>query len=106
MKSIPAVLVDLVKSFVPYTLLIGAFAAFIVWNGGIVLGRSVATTLFTRSHTCTGDKSNHVPVLHVPQMYYFIGFATAFGWPALISGNASPVTLARDVCGRMLGSMK
>ncbi|KIY65907.1 glycosyltransferase family 59 protein [Cylindrobasidium torrendii FP15055 ss-10] len=89
-KSAPSVLMDLVKSFVPYTLLIGAFAAFIAWNGGIVLG----------------DKSNHVPVLHVPQMYYFIGFATAFGWPALISGNTSIVTLARDVCGRMAGSMK
>ena len=25
-----------------------------------------------------GDKSNHVPAFHVPQIYYFVGFATAF----------------------------
>ncbi|KAG6837861.1 hypothetical protein H0H93_013014 [Arthromyces matolae] len=51
-----------------------------------------------------GDKAHHVPVLHVPQLYYFIAFATAFGWPALISGPDGPLGLALQVHRRMFGS--
>lgn len=50
-----------------------------------------------------GDKANHIPSFHVPQVYYFIGFATAFGWPALISGSGGFGHLARDVWNRMFG---
>ncbi|KAG5648241.1 hypothetical protein DXG03_006199 [Asterophora parasitica] len=65
--SAPGVLVDILPSLVPYALVLAIFGAFVVWNGGIVLG----------------DKANHVPAFHVPQLYYFIAFTTAFGWPAL-----------------------
>lgn len=51
-----------------------------------------------------GDKANHVPVLHVPQLYYFIAFATLMGWPALIFGRGGPVKLANEVIRRMLGT--
>lgn len=53
-----------------------------------------------------GDKSNHVPAFHVPQLYYFVGFATAFGWPALVSGKGGIVPLAHDVYARMFGSKR
>ncbi|KAF8649765.1 hypothetical protein AX16_005532 [Volvariella volvacea WC 439] len=89
-QSVPKVLPDISPSFIPYTLVLIAFGAFIAWNGGIVLG----------------DKANHVPVLHIPQLYYFVAFATAFGWPALISGSDSPRKLVDDVWNRMFGSSR
>lgn len=49
-----------------------------------------------------GDKANHIPAFHVPQLYYFIGFTTAFGWPVLISGG-DPRILVHDVWKRMFG---
>lgn len=53
-----------------------------------------------------GDKANHVPVLHVPQMYYFIAFATLMGWPAVVFGHDGPVKLASEVVSRMFGSKR
>lgn len=41
-----------------YVIPLGAFAAFVVWNQGIVLG----------------DKDNHIATIHVPQVFYFISF--------------------------------
>ena len=40
--SVPKVLPDILPLFVPYTLVLAAFGSFIVWNGGIVLGRRKA----------------------------------------------------------------
>ncbi|KAI0768618.1 glucosyltransferase [Trametes elegans] len=88
--SAPRVLPDLLRNFVPYALVLAAFAGFVIWNGGIVLG----------------DKANHVPAFHVPQLYYFVGFATAFGWPALASGKGGIPALVRDVYARMFGSKR
>ncbi|KAI9014801.1 alpha-2-glucosyltransferase Alg10 [Gaertneriomyces semiglobifer] len=51
----------------PYISVTIAFAAFLIWNGGIVLG----------------DKSNHVATIHVPQLFYFL--STLFGF-TLITG--------------------
>lgn len=34
----PRILPDILPAFVPYTLVLAAFGAFVVWNGGIVLG--------------------------------------------------------------------
>jgi len=66
------------------------FAAFVYWNGGIVLG----------------DKSNHIPSIHVPQLYYFVGFTTLFGWPILISGPRGIVGLLKDVGNCMFGTKR
>ncbi|EPT04394.1 hypothetical protein FOMPIDRAFT_69681, partial [Fomitopsis schrenkii] len=88
--SFPRVLLSILGAFAPYALVLAGFGAFIVWNGGIVLG----------------DKSNHVPAFHVPQLYYFVGFATILGWPALISGKGGPKALAREVQKRMFGSAR
>ncbi|KAK3626580.1 glucosyltransferase [Elasticomyces elasticus] len=51
----------------PYLVLAASFAAFIIWNGGVVLG----------------DKSNHVATLHAPQMLYLWPFVAFFSWPML-----------------------
>ncbi|KAL6299647.1 glucosyltransferase [Sparassis latifolia] len=88
--SAPAIVLDILPSFVPYGFALAGFIAFVLWNGGIVLG----------------DKSNHIPAFHVPQLYYFVGFATIFGWPALISGKGGPQKLARDVRLRMFGGAR
>ncbi|KAF9072739.1 glucosyltransferase [Rhodocollybia butyracea] len=86
--SLPGVLPDIVSAFVPYALVLAVFSSFVVWNGGIVLG----------------DKSNHIPVLHVPQFYYFFAFSTAFGWPVLISGDGGIMALLRNTYERTFGS--
>ncbi|GAA5890757.1 hypothetical protein JCM6882_000646 [Rhodosporidiobolus microsporus] len=52
-----------------YLPVFAAAGAFVKWNGGIVLG----------------DKQNHVATLHVPQLYYFVGFAAAFFAPQILS---------------------
>ena len=108
--SFPRVLPSILGAFVPYALVLAGFGAFIVWNGGIVLGMQ-------QSHWCSffcshgiycvkGDKSNHIPAFHIPQLYYFVGFATILGWPALISGKGGPKALAREVQRRMFGSAR
>ncbi|KAK0478532.1 glucosyltransferase [Armillaria novae-zelandiae] len=90
LKSAPAVFPELLRSFVPYMFLLGFCVVFVMWNGGIVLG----------------DKSNHVPVVHIPQMYYFAAFATAFGWPILIAGDRGVVGLFGDIRNCMFGSKR
>ncbi|KAF9498104.1 glucosyltransferase [Pleurotus eryngii] len=88
--SFPSVLPEILPSFLPYAGVLAAFGAFVAWNGGIVLG----------------DKSNHIPSLHIPQVYYFVAFSTAFGWPVLISGEGRILGLLSEVWNRMFGSVK
>ncbi|EIW86477.1 glycosyltransferase family 59 protein [Coniophora puteana RWD-64-598 SS2] len=85
--SAPYVLSELARPLVPYTFVLALFGAFVWWNGGIVLG----------------DKSNHVPVFHVPQLFYFVAFSTVMGWPALVFGQegGGGIALAREVARRM-----
>jgi len=54
----------------------------------------------------SGDKANHIPSLHVPQVYYFLACATIFGWPALISGDGGVYGLLSGVRARMFGSKR
>ncbi|GAA5842948.1 hypothetical protein JCM9279_004038 [Rhodotorula babjevae] len=65
-----------------YLPVFGLAAAFVVWNGGIVLG----------------DKSNHSPTVHVPQLFYCIAFAAVFFAPHLI-GVPELKQVARTLCG-------
>lgn len=44
--SVPRLLPDILPAFVPYALVLAVFAAFVLWNGGIVLGRCIACLLF------------------------------------------------------------
>ncbi|PPQ92704.1 hypothetical protein CVT25_014011 [Psilocybe cyanescens] len=86
--SAPKVLSDILFAFIPYTLVLAVFGAFVVWNEGIVLG----------------DKSNHIPSFHIPQLYYFVASATFFGWPVLVSGPGGAGTLIASVRVRMFDS--
>ncbi|XP_012282263.1 putative Dol-P-Glc:Glc(2)Man(9)GlcNAc(2)-PP-Dol alpha-1,2-glucosyltransferase [Orussus abietinus] len=52
----------------PYVTIILGFIAFVIWNGGIVVG----------------DHSAHVPTIHVPQMFYFSIFTLCFAWPYML----------------------
>ncbi|KAI0308030.1 alpha-2-glucosyltransferase Alg10 [Multifurca ochricompacta] len=88
--SVSGILADILPALVPYVLVLVLFGVFVVWNGGIVLG----------------DKSNHVPSLHIPQLYYFIAFATMMGWPALLSGDGGWKMLINGVRKRIFGSRR
>jgi hypothetical protein len=39
LMSVPKVLPDILHAFVPYALVLVGFGVFVVWNGGIVLGK-------------------------------------------------------------------
>lgn len=83
------------------------FGAFVGWNGGIALGEWARFLSSTASHFyLKGDKSNHVPTLHVPQLYYFIAFSTILGWPVLVSNPGGLWKLLGEVKQRMFGSSK
>ncbi|CAO3681520.1 unnamed protein product [Umbelopsis ramanniana] len=58
----------LIPRLATYVFSVGAFASFIYWNKGIVLG----------------DHSAHVAGLHFPQLFYFISFLTFFALPLII----------------------
>ncbi|KAJ9499757.1 glucosyltransferase [Exophiala xenobiotica] len=64
LTAIPQLLLDLW----PQIFLILTFAAFVVWNGGVVLG----------------DKDNHIATIHLPQMLYIWPFIVFFSWPVLL----------------------
>ena len=55
-------------------------------------------------YVIVGDKSNHIPSLHIPQLYYFTAFTTIFGWPALVSGPGGAIGIVKEVHKRMFGS--
>ncbi|KAF2759496.1 hypothetical protein EJ05DRAFT_498707 [Pseudovirgaria hyperparasitica] len=59
---------SIVKAITPYLFLIVMFAAFVAWNGGVVLG----------------DKSNHIATIHVPQMLYIWPYMMFFSFPLTI----------------------
>ncbi|KAH8590491.1 DIE2/ALG10 family-domain-containing protein [Bisporella sp. PMI_857] len=52
----------------PYVALLISFAAFVFWNGGVVLG----------------DKTAHVATLHLPQLLYLWPFMVFFSLPLII----------------------
>lgn len=52
----------------PYVLIGLSFLAFLIWNGGIVVG----------------DREAHKPVLHIPQIFYFSSFTLLFAWPYML----------------------
>lgn len=63
----------------PYLSLLAGFMGFVQWNGGIVLG----------------DRSNHVPVLHVVQLFYFVAFSAGMSVFAILG----TVPMARLIRG-------
>lgn len=79
-------LLTLVSQFFFHAILLVAFAVFVVWNGGITVG----------------DREAHKPVLHFPQVLYFVAFTGIFGAPMLIFAEG---ILLKSVFG-FLSSMR
>ncbi|XP_047353615.1 putative Dol-P-Glc:Glc(2)Man(9)GlcNAc(2)-PP-Dol alpha-1,2-glucosyltransferase isoform X2 [Vespa velutina] len=52
----------------PYIMVGVIFLIFLIWNGGIVVG----------------DRTAHVPVIHISQLFYFSLFIFSFLWPYMI----------------------
>ena len=57
--------ITLILALTPYLTIMAAFAGFVAWNGGVVLG----------------DKSNHVATIHLSQMLYLWPYMVFFSWP-------------------------
>ncbi|XP_076243819.1 alpha-1,2-glucosyltransferase Alg10 [Calliopsis andreniformis] len=55
-------------ALLPYATVCLVFLAFIIWNRGIVVG----------------DKTAHIPTVHVPQLLYYSAFLFCFLWPYMI----------------------
>ena len=102
--TFPGVIPDVMAFSLPYLLVLVTFGAFLIWNQGIVLGACADYhSSQWKINDYQGDKSNHIPAIHIPQLYYFITAATFFGWPALVSEPRGVLNLVRDVRKRMLG---
>lgn len=80
----------------PYLGLLAGFAAFVKWNGGIVLGKHFTFMFATRILVnCLegityprafyiGDRSNHIPSMHVVQLFYFAIFSAGMSMFAIL----------------------
>jgi alpha-1,2-glucosyltransferase len=79
MICVPRLVLDLL----PQLSLLACFGAFVLWNGGVVLGRSFPSRS-PRLLSAAGDKDNHVASLHLSQMLYIWPFIAFFSWPLLL----------------------
>ncbi|RDA95108.1 hypothetical protein CP533_2180 [Ophiocordyceps camponoti-saundersi (nom. inval.)] len=70
-----------VRQIWPYMTILGAFTAFVVWNGSVVLG----------------DKSNHVATIHFAQLLYIWPLFAFFSWPLLLPKVLSFAVSLRDL---------
>jgi alpha-1,2-glucosyltransferase len=58
----------IITAVLPQMLILSAFASFVYWNSGVVLG----------------DKSNHVATIHTPQMLYIWPYILFFSFPVVL----------------------
>jgi alpha-1,2-glucosyltransferase len=69
----------------PYLILLGLFAGFVLWNGSVVLGKQFEDGLNIGNQlTTVGDKSAHTATIHLPQMLYFWPYIAFFSAPLVI----------------------
>ncbi|KAF2101094.1 hypothetical protein NA57DRAFT_37047 [Rhizodiscina lignyota] len=73
-----------VPALLQYGFILGIFACFVLWNGGVVLG----------------DKSNHVATIHLPQMLYIWPYFVFFSFPLMLP---SALRLALHLLSRAPG---
>jgi alpha-1,2-glucosyltransferase len=71
----------LIRQIWPYITVLAAFAGFVAWNGGVVLG----------------DKSNHVATIHLPQMLYLWAFFGFFSFPLFVPYAILAIDAIRSV---------
>ncbi|XP_076759512.1 alpha-1,2-glucosyltransferase Alg10 [Xylocopa sonorina] len=67
-KSFAIFIIQLCIRLIPYVTVCILFVIFVIWNKGIVVG----------------DKTAHIPTIHVPQLFYFSIFLFCFSWPYMI----------------------
>lgn len=75
------------KQIWPHIFMLAAFCAFVVWNGGVVLGmerRHLPGRPLSLTPPCAGDKSNHVATIHLAQMLYIWPLFVFFSAPLLL----------------------
>ena len=68
-------------SMSPYLVILCAFAEFVFWNGGVVLGTQRSICFLSWSSHLSGDKENHVASIHLTQMIYIWPYFVFFSWP-------------------------
>ncbi|KAL9477493.1 hypothetical protein ACSS6W_007334 [Trichoderma asperelloides] len=73
--------IRIIRQIWPYFTVLAAFAGFVAWNGGVVLG----------------DKSNHVATIHLPQMLYIWAFFGFFSLPLFVPYAILAIDAARSV---------
>ena len=72
-------------SVIPHLIILAAFGGFVLWNGGVVLGKpSVRDVCAVDTYTFLGHKEFHSAGLHLSQMLYIWPYFMFFSWPVLI----------------------
>lgn len=61
-------IIQMCVELLPYATICLIFLAFVIWNKGIVVG----------------DRTAHVPTIHIPQLLYFSAFLFCFLWPYMV----------------------
>lgn len=84
-----------VASVLPHLVILAAFGLFVLWNGGVVLGKFHLCSDNARNvQRCqflfvSGHKEFHTAGLHVPQMLYIWPYFVFFSWPLLLIAIAN-----------------
>lgn len=73
--------IRIIRQIWPYVTVLAAFAGFVAWNGGVVLG----------------DKSNHVATIHLPQMLYIWAFFGFFSLPLFVPHAILAIDAIRSI---------
>ena len=79
--------VKVLRQVWPHITVMGLFAGFVLWNGGVVLG----------------DKSNHIATIHLTQMLYIWPFFAFFSAPLLISSVLSYISMPYQFITHYIG---
>ena len=74
---------DILWSLGPYVVVLGVFVQYVLWNGGVVLGKQSSYAYGSHTHTLQGDKENHIVSIHLAQMLYLWPCFTFFSLPLL-----------------------
>lgn len=88
--------VRVLRQIWPHLTVLGAFAAFVAWNGSVVLGgHSQPSSPSSASLTVTGDNSNHVATIHLAQILYLWPLFAFFSLPLLLPYALSTLDFSR-----------
>ncbi|KAH0443782.1 alpha- glucosyltransferase alg10 [Colletotrichum camelliae] len=77
------------KKIWPHITIMGLFAGFVAWNGGVVLG----------------DKSNHVATIHLAQMLYIWPMFAFFSFPLFLPSVVNVLRFAHGLFNSVFGTV-